>query len=175
LPSNEQRAPAQGQGYKLLRQGIAAYRDPGGFYVYLVAAGFPVTSLPYLTAGVSSSPGPVVGGCNLGPGRRVVRSTPGGTLSLEGPKNSPSAPTHCAAGGKGSKRSSSPGHSSPFGTRVQGTRITNPYGRVCSRLCPGGFCFRSSAGGKGRSFCSSRLKTSGPFSLVSRGARTGPP
>jgi hypothetical protein len=38
------------------------YRDPGGFYVYLVAVRLTVASLPYLTAGVSSFPGPIVGG-----------------------------------------------------------------------------------------------------------------
>ena len=46
------------------------YRDPGGFYVYLVAVRLTVASLPYLTAGVSSSPGPEVRGCS------IVRSTP---------------------------------------------------------------------------------------------------
>ena len=51
--------------YKLLRQGIAAYRDPSGIYVYLVAAGFTVASLPYLTAGVSSSPALEARGCFL--------------------------------------------------------------------------------------------------------------
>jgi hypothetical protein len=42
--------------YKPRRQGIAVYRDPGGFYVYLVVVRLTVASLPYLTAGVSSSP-----------------------------------------------------------------------------------------------------------------------
>src|SRR5215204_3938220 len=79
LPSNEQRTPGQGNT-NLLRQGIAAYRDPDGFRLYLVAVGFTVASLPYFTAGVSSTPGlaKLVGGCNPRPGCRVVRSTPGG-------------------------------------------------------------------------------------------------
>ena len=33
--------------YNLVRQSIAAYRDPGGFCLYLVAVGFTVASLPY--------------------------------------------------------------------------------------------------------------------------------
>ena len=39
--------------YNPRRQRIAVYRDPGGFYVYLVAVRLTVASLPYLTAGVS--------------------------------------------------------------------------------------------------------------------------
>jgi len=59
LLSNEQRTPLQGnKDYNPRRQGIAAYRDPGGFYVYLVAVRLTLASLPYLAAGVSSSPGP---------------------------------------------------------------------------------------------------------------------
>jgi hypothetical protein len=42
LPSNEQRTPAQGTRITtyLLRQGIAAYRDPSGF-LSVVAARYP--------------------------------------------------------------------------------------------------------------------------------------
>src|SRR5215207_6544733 len=67
--------------------GIVTCRDAGGFCVDLVAVRLTVASLPYLTAGVSSSPGLVklVGECNLGPGRSVLGSTPGGTLSSRGP------------------------------------------------------------------------------------------
>jgi hypothetical protein len=61
------------------------YRDPGGLYVYLVAVRLRVAALPYLTAGVSSFPGPIVEGCNLWSGRSVLRSTPGGTLFSRGP------------------------------------------------------------------------------------------
>jgi hypothetical protein len=54
-------------------------------------------------------------------------------------------------------------------SKVQG--LQTPHGRVCSMLRPGGPSWRIvasalSPGGKGRSFCPSRLKTSGPFSLV---------
>ena len=42
-----------------------------------------VVSSLYYTAGVSSSPWPVVGGCNPWPGRSVLRSTPGGATSLQ--------------------------------------------------------------------------------------------
>ena len=46
-----------GQGnkdYNPRRQGIAVYRDLGGFYAYRVAVRLTVASLPYLAAGVSS-------------------------------------------------------------------------------------------------------------------------
>ena len=55
------------------------YRDPGGFYVYLVAVRLTVASLPYLTAGVSSSPGLA----KLGSLRSVTRGR--GVASYEVP------------------------------------------------------------------------------------------
>src|SRR5919107_2146611 len=80
------------------------YRDPGGFYVYLVAVRLTVASLPYLPAGVSSSPGLAklgsLRGCNPWPGRSVLRSTLGGATSLEGINlHQLSEPTDYAAGG----------------------------------------------------------------------------
>jgi hypothetical protein len=61
--------------------------------------------------------------------------------------------------------------------KVQGLQTPTVGYAPCCALAdrPSGPYNRSLAGGKGRSFCSSRLKTSGPFPLVFRDARTGPP
>ncbi len=60
------------------RLGKAVYRDPSRFCLYVVAVRYTIVSSPYYTAGVSSFPGPVVGGCNPRPGRSIVLSAPSG-------------------------------------------------------------------------------------------------
>ena len=53
-------------------------------------------------------------------------------------------------------------------SKVQGLQTPTVGYAPCCALAdrPGGSYNRSLAGGKGRSFCPSRLKTSGPFSHV---------
>ena len=98
LSFNEQRTPVQGtQGLQPVAPGYSGVRDPGGLCLYVIAVRFTVASSPFFTEGVSSAPGlaKLVGGCNLGPGRSVLRSTPGGTLSLEGPTKLTMVFTNC--------------------------------------------------------------------------------
>ena len=83
LPSEEQRTPEQGnKDYHPLRSGIAASRDPGGCFALVSGEVYRSRLTLLFLAGVSSAPGPVVGGCNPWAGCCVVRSTPGGTLLL---------------------------------------------------------------------------------------------
>ena len=65
LPSEEQRTPEQGnKDYHPLRSGIAASRDPGGCFALVSGEVYRSRLTLLFLAGVSSSLGPVVEGCN---------------------------------------------------------------------------------------------------------------